>query len=40
LNLFDVPDEKVIPLADNDGPFNYPTPQGDVKYTAACPVIE
>lgn len=41
LQLFDVPDEKIILLdedSEKDWIFNYPTPQGAVKFSDRCPV--
>lgn len=42
LNLFDVSDEKLVRIADNetDWIFNYPTPQGAIKFTERCPVLD
>lgn len=42
LNLFDVPDEKLIRIANDatDWIFNYPCPQGDIKFTERCDVLE
>lgn len=40
LNLFDVPDENLVRLDDEtDSMFNYPPPQGEIKYTKRCPVL-
>jgi hypothetical protein len=42
LRLFDVPAEGVVMLdtdIDKEWLFDYPLPQGEVKYTARCPVI-
>lgn len=39
LGLYDVPDEKIVRLTEPDWPFNYPPPQGKVKYTKACPLL-
>ena len=40
LNLYEVPDKKLIRIANDetDWVFNYPCPQGEVKFTARCPV--
>jgi hypothetical protein len=42
LHLFDVPDLKVIRIAndDSDWIYNYPTPQGEIKFTSRCPLLE
>lgn len=42
LTLFDVPDEKLIRIAndESDWIFNYPCPQGDIKFTERCDVLE
>ena len=42
LNLFDVPDDALVRIAndDTDWLFNYPPPQGAVKFTNRCPVLE
>lgn len=39
LNLFDVPDEKIIMLRKGDDFFNYPAPQGEVKFSQKCNVL-
>lgn len=40
LNLFEVPDDKLVRLDDEtDSPFNYPSPQGEIKFTKGCPVL-
>ena len=40
LNLFDVPDDNLVRLDDEtDSMFNYPAPQGEIKYTKRCPVL-
>lgn len=42
LGLFDIPDDKLVPIAndDTDWLFNYPPPQGAIKYTDKRPVFE
>ena len=42
LNLFDVPDSKIERIAndDSDWIFNYPCPQGYIKFTDRCDVLE
>mgnify|MGYP001294699278 CR=1 FL=1 len=42
LNLFDVPDELLVPIANDetDWLFNYPPPQGQIKFSDRCPVLE
>lgn len=43
LSLFDVPDDQFVLLdADQevDWTFNYPPPQGAVKFTKSCPVLD
>jgi hypothetical protein len=39
LGLYDVPDELLTPIANDetDWVFNYPCPQGDIKYTESSP---
>ena len=39
LHLYDVPDELIVPLKKSEWLWQFPMPQGDVKYTKACPVI-
>lgn len=39
LHLYEVPDEKIIRLADDDD-TDYPPPQGEVKFTDRCPLFE
>lgn len=40
LNLYDVPDDKLVRLVDEtDWVFNYPPPQGGIKFTKLCPVL-
>lgn len=36
LRFFDVPDEKLIELQGEDQFYNYPPPQGDIKFTKRC----
>jgi hypothetical protein len=40
LHLYEVPDERIQPLAEKASAFDYPPPQGEVRFTATCPVIE
>lgn len=42
LNLFEVPDSKIHRIAndDTDWIFNYPCPQGNIKFTERCDVLE
>jgi hypothetical protein len=41
LNLFEVPDANLVRLdAETDSIFNYIAPQGQVKFTSRCPVLE
>lgn len=42
LGLFDVPDDLLVRIANDetDWLFNYPPPQGAVKFTDDCPVLE
>ena len=42
LNLFDVPDDKLIRIANDetDWIFNYPCPQGQIKFTERCDDLE
>lgn len=42
LNLFDVPEEKLVHIANDetDWLFNYPPPQGEIKFTDRCDVLE
>jgi hypothetical protein len=41
LNLFDVPENKLVRLdCEIDSIFNYDPPQGEVRFTKACPVLE
>lgn len=42
LHLFEVPDNKIVRLADDgkDWTYSYPPPQGEVKFTDRCPLFE
>lgn len=42
LHLFEVPDDKIVRLADddNDWTYSYPPPQGEIKFTDRCPLLE
>ena len=43
LSLYDVPDDKIVLLDQNASAFatfDYPPPQGDVKYKESCPLVE
>ena len=42
LGFFDVPESNLVKIANDetDWIFNYPTPQGIIKYTDRCPVLE
>jgi hypothetical protein len=42
LSIFEVPDEKIIRIAndESDWIFNYPCPQGAIKFTERCDVLE
>ena len=42
LHLFEVPDDKIVRVGndDNDWTYCYPPPQGNIKLTCRCPLLE